>query len=185
METPMSDMESVREALDRAARTVTLRPERGQRVYRNVAAVGEGTKCLIEEAGRTLTLDVGKALGGHDAGPSPSMTLRSAMSGCVAIGIKQWAARRGVQVERVEVVLETDVDARGQLGVCEDAAPGFEGIRLMIAVTSPAPADVIKELVTTSLRYSPLIDVFVNPQSVDHRILVKAPDAPSELVETS
>ena len=171
----MSDMQSIKQALERAARTVTSRPERGQRVYRNVAAVGEGTGCSVQEAGHRLTLDVGKALGGKDAGPTPSMVLRSAMSGCVAIGVKQWAARYSVRIDQVEVVLETLVDARGQLGVCDDAAPGFEEIRLTIAVKSSAPREVIEEVIAASLRYSPLMDVFLAPQSVDHRVtLVKA-----------
>ena len=173
----MSDTQSIKQALDRAARTVTLRPERGQRVYRNVAAVGEGTLCRVEEAGRTLTLDVGKAVGGNDLGPTPSMVLRSAMSGCVAIGVKQWAARQCVPIDHVEVVLETDVDARGQLGLCGKAAPGFEGIRLTIAVSSPAPREVIEEVVTMSLKYSPLMDVFVNPQSVEHKVSLIASDS--------
>ncbi|MGP1395150.1 MAG: OsmC family protein [Inquilinaceae bacterium] len=174
----MSDMGSIKAALDRAVKTVTLRPERGQRVYRNRAAVSEGTLCHVEEAGHTLTLDVGKALGGNNAGPSPSMILRSAMSGCVAIGVKQWAARRGVSVDHVEAVLETDVDARGQLGVCDDAMPGFHGIRLLITVTSPAPLEVIENLVAASLKYSPLMDVFVRSQSVDHWVSVIGSDVP-------
>ena len=168
----MSDRQTIKQALDRANKTVTLRPERGQRVYRNVATVGAGLQCHVEEAGRRLTMDVGKALGGHDAGPSPSMILRSAMSGCVAMGVKQWAARRDVPIDRVEVVLETDVDARGQLGVRNDVAPGFSKIRLTIAVASPAPLEVIEDVVAASLRYSPLMDVFVNPQSVEHRVSV-------------
>lgn len=180
----MSDIITIKQALDRAAKTVTLRPERGQRVSRNVATVGEGTWCQVEEAGRTLTLDVGKALGGKDAGPSPSMILRSAMSGCVAIGVKQWAARRDVPIDHVEVVLETDVDSRGQLGVCDKTTPGFEGVRLTIAVTSPAPTAVIEDLVATSLKYSPLMDVFVNPQPVKHRTSVIRSDTPSRPAET-
>ena len=181
----MSDSQSIKQALDRAARTVTLRPERGQRVYRNVAVVGEGTQCKVEEAGQKLILDVGKAVGGNDTGPTPSMVLRSAMSGCVAIGVKQWAARRDVPVDQVEVALETDVDARGQLGVCGKTAPGFEGIRLTIVVTSSAPRAVIEELIADSLRYSPLMDVFLNPQSVDHRLAVIASDAGGRSTEDS
>lgn len=179
----MSGMQSIKQALDRAARTVTLRPERGQRVYRNVAAVSEGTLCHVEEAGRTLTLDVGKAVGGNDSGPTPSMVLRSAMSSCVAIGVKQWAARQDVPIDHVEVVLETDVDARGQLGLCGKAAPGFEGIRLTINVTSPAPLEVIEDLVAMSLKYSPLMDVFANPQPVEHQVSVTASNQGRQPIE--
>jgi uncharacterized OsmC-like protein len=179
----MSDIQSIKAALDRATKTVTLRPERGQRVYRNVATLGEGTCCQVDEAGRTLTLDVGKAIGGTDAGPSPSMILRSAMSGCVAIGIKQWAAKRGVLVDHVSVAVETDLDARGQLGVCDDITPGFLGIRLLITVTSPASQAAIEDLANLSLTYSPLMDVFVRPQVVDTKISVLGSNAPSEAGE--
>lgn len=165
----MSDLQ-IKQALERAAKTVSLRPERGQRVYRNVAIVGEGTQCLVEEAGRELIVDVGKALGGNDAGPTPSAVLRSALGGCVAIGVKLWAARHDVPVERVEVVLETDVDARGQLGVDAAVTPGFGAIRLEITVTSGAAAEVVEEVVEASLRASPLWDVFVNPQTIEPRV---------------
>ncbi|MDJ0513992.1 MAG: OsmC family protein [Methyloceanibacter sp.] len=166
----MSDRQQIKRALERAVRTVTLRPERGQRVYRNVAVVGEGTRAYVEEADRTLTVDVGKALGGNGSGPTPSMILRSAMSSCVAIGIKQWAARFDLSVDCVEVVFETEVDARGQLVVSDDAAPGFEETRLDIAVTSNASRAEIEKLVTQALAYSPLMDVFLRPQKVHHRV---------------
>lgn len=181
----MSDTKTIKQALARAERTVTLRPERGQRVYRNVAVVSEGTQCNVEEAGQKLTLDVGKAVGGNDTGPTPSMVLRSAMSGCLAIGVKQWAARRDVPIDLVEVELETDVDARGQLGVCGKAAPGFEGIRLTIVVTSSAPKAVIEEVIADSLKYSPLMDVFANPQSVEHQVTVIASDSDARSTEAS
>lgn len=181
----MSDMQTIKQALVRAERTVTLRPERGRRVYRNVAVVREGIQCNVEEADQKLTLDVGKAVGGNDTGPTPSMVLRSAMSGCVAIGVKQWAARRDVPIDCVEVELETDVDARGQLGVCGKTVPGFEGIRLRIAVTSSAPRAVIDEVIADSLKYSPLMDVFVNPQSVGHRVTVIAPGADGQSMKDS
>ena len=48
-------------------------------------------------------IDIPKSIGGDGEGPSPSMILRSAISSCVAIGVKQWAARHAVPVDRVEV----------------------------------------------------------------------------------
>lgn len=171
----MTDHQKIKDALDRASKTVTLRPERGQRVYRNVARISEGTVCHVEEASRTLVVDVGKALGGDDHGPNPSMILRTAMSTCVAIGIKQWGARADVSIDHVEVAVETDVDARGQLGVNDDITPGFEDVRLMIDITSSAPESKIAELVAQSLKYSPLIDVFAKPQTVRHETVVTSP----------
>lgn len=166
----MTDTLSIKAALARSERTLKLRPERGQRVYRNRAVALGGTECRVEEAGESLTVDVGKALGGRNAGPSPSMLLRSAMTSCVAIGITQWAARRDVALDRLEVALETDVDARGQFGLSRTASPSFEGIRLSVTVASPAPQAAVEAVIADSLRFSPLMDVFNNPQAIDCRV---------------
>jgi len=179
----MSDLPTIKQALERAVKTVALRPERGQRAYSNTATIDSGLLCHVEEADRSLTLDMPKALGGADAGPNPSMILRSAMSGCVAIGVKQFAARRDVPVDRIEVTVETDLDARGQLGVSEDITPGFGRTRLHIVVTSSSPAQVIQDIVEEAVKYSPLVDVFGRPQPLEHRISAIRPGAAAKSEE--
>lgn len=174
---PPSELDQIRDALVRAEKTVTLRPERGQRTYRNVALLTEGTLCHVEEGDRRLSMDVGKALGGNDDGPNPSMVLRSAISGCVAIGIKQWAARLGILIERIEVALETAIDARGQLGVCDEKTPGFEKSTLSILVVSTASKDDLERAIELSIRYSPVLEAFVNPQSYEFHLTVQNSDA--------
>ncbi|MEM0908386.1 MAG: OsmC family protein [Pseudomonadota bacterium] len=174
----MSAKNAIKAALERVEQLLTLKPERGQRVYRSIATSGEGTACVVEEGGHRLTLDVGKALGGADLGPSPSVMLRAAMSGCIAIGITQAAARRDVPIDGVTVVLETDVDARGQLGLADGIRPGFEAVRLVIDVISPADKDVVEQMVETSLRVSPLMDVFETPHPVVREVVVAAAGAP-------
>lgn len=162
----MNDDTGIREALERAVKTVTLRPERGQRIYRNTATSEADTCCMVEEADRSLIVDVGKAVGGKDAGPNPSMLLRSALSSCVAIGIRQWASRKRIPIGPIRVVLETDVDARGQLGVGENIVSGFTAMRLEIRLDSPADSGAIEGLVRESLVRSPLMDVICKSQPV-------------------
>ncbi|MEM9045418.1 MAG: OsmC family protein [Pseudomonadota bacterium] len=171
----MNGSTSIRAALERAARTVTLRPERGQRTYTNIARVQHGTCCTISEGNDRMVIDVPQALGGAGAGPSPSTVLRAAFTSCIAIGIKQSAARESVEVDAIEVRLETDVDARGQLGLADEITPGFLGIRLQIDVRTPADPSKLDDIIAKSLRYSPLLEVFANPQSVTHQIRVAPP----------
>ena len=45
----MASPEVIRQSLERAVETVTLRPNRGQRTYANVASIGEGTRCRVVE----------------------------------------------------------------------------------------------------------------------------------------
>ncbi|WCL53297.1 OsmC family protein [Gimibacter soli] len=155
-----------KETLQRAVQTVTLRPSHGQRTYVNTAIIESGTECWVEEAGHTMVIDAGKGLGGGTAGPTPSMIVRSALSSCVAIGIKLWAARTDVQIDHVSVLLETDTDARGILGIADNVTPGFTNCRLKINVVSPASRAEVDHAISLSLRYSPLMAIFQDGLSI-------------------
>ncbi|MEM8796178.1 MAG: OsmC family protein [Pseudomonadota bacterium] len=163
----MKDKEKIKAAFERAIQTVTLRPERGQRTYRNVARLTKGLQCRIEEDKQTLVVDAITALGGDNCGPSPVTLLRSALSSCVAMGIKQWAAKYDADMEEIVVVVETDVDARGQLGVSAEAAMGFEAVRIDVSITSSEPQATIDEVVKLSMTHSPLKEVFNLPIQID------------------
>jgi uncharacterized OsmC-like protein len=162
----MMSQEQIKAALERATRTVTQKPSVGQRVYVNTAVVEDGLTCVVKEKHHVMTADLPPSMGGEDRGPSPSALLRAALSSCVAMGVKMWAARRNVAIDRVEVTVETDVDARGQFGVADEITPGFEDVRIRIQVDSTAEAEVLRDIVETSLRYSPLMDVFRRTQTV-------------------
>jgi uncharacterized OsmC-like protein len=171
----MASQEEIKAALERASKTVALKPSVGQRVYVSTAVVEDGLACRVQEKDHLLTADLPPSVGGEDSGPSPSVLLRAALSSCVAMGVKMWAARKNVAVDRVEVRVETGVDARGQFGVSETIAPGFEGVRIHIRVESAAAPDLLGEIVETSLRFSPLMDAFRQALAVETRLSVGQP----------
>ena len=171
----MASQEDIKAALERAARTITLKPSVGQRVYTSTAVVENGLACRVEEKHHVMIADLPPSMGGDDSGPSPSALLRAALSSCVAMGVKMWAARRDIVIDRVEARVETDVDARGQFAVDEAVSPGFEGIRLHIRVDSAADPDLLREIVDTSLRFSPLMDAFRQAQAVETHLSVGQP----------
>ncbi len=170
----MASQDQIRAALKRASNTITLKPSVGQRVYVSTAVVEAGLACRIQEKTHTMTADLPPSMGGEDTGPSPSALLRAALSSCVAMGVKMWAARRDIDIRRVEARVETDVDARGQFGLCNDIAPGFGGVRINIAIDADAPAETLHEIVDASLRFSPLMDVFVKAQAVTTNVTFAA-----------
>lgn len=173
----MNPQSTIKSALERSVQVVSLKPARGQRTYTNVATVDVGTLCHTVEKDQEIIIDVGKAMGGEDAGPSPSTVLRAAFSSCLAIGIKLWASREDVAMDQITVTVETDVDARGQLGVCERVTPGFGAIRIEVSVQSNAPREAVERVIETSLRHSPLMDVFCNPQTIETALTVESPIA--------
>jgi uncharacterized OsmC-like protein len=163
----MASSKEIKAALDRAADMVGARPAVGQRVYVSTAVVEEGLACRVQEKDHLIITDLPSSMGGENLGPSPSALLRAALSSCVAMGVKMWAARCGVPIDRVEVRVETGVDARGQFGVADEVTPGFESFRTSIDIASPAAADRVAEIVETSLRFSPLIDALRQSQAIE------------------
>ena len=168
----MMSQDQIKAALERANRTITQKPSVGQRVYVNTAVVENGLTCRVQEKHHVMTADLPPSMGGQDLGPSPSALLRAALSSCIAMGVKMWAARRDVAIDRVEVTVETDVDARGQFGVADEVTPGFEDVRIRIHIDSAADAALLNEIVETSFRYSPLMDAFRRAQAVATHLTV-------------
>lgn len=153
----MQTKKTPKAALDRTLKVLSERPEFGQRTHIASATLKEGMTCKADAKDFEIVTDVPKAMGGDAHGPSPGTLLRCAMASCVAIGIKSWAIRSDLDVMRVDVRFEADVDARGELGLDESVSPGFEAGRLFIQVVSHEAPVALKALIRTSLRYSPLM----------------------------
>lgn len=154
----MKSPSEIKTALDRAANMIEAKPAIGQRAYSSVATVASGLTCSITEKEWTFASDTPEAMGGENGAPSPSTLFRAAVASCVAMGIKMWAARKTVPIDHVEVCFRTDVDARGQFGVCDEVAAGFEQASLSICVVSEAAEEDVRATIAASLKYSPMID---------------------------
>lgn len=172
----MPSVQETKKALDRAVKVVTKSPSRGQRINKNVATIAAGTFCRMKEKDHVLTADVSQSMGGENLAPSPGVMLRSALTGCVAIGIKMWAARMDIPVTFVKVTLEADVDAQGQLGIDEKVAPGFEELRLEIIVQSPSDKCDVNKMINKSLKYSHVLDAFMNPNIIKTAVIIENSD---------
>ena len=86
-----------------------------------------------------------------------------------------WAARLGIPIEGVEVEVQADFDARGELGV-GGVTPGYREVRRVIRIDSPAPEEVVLDLVDTAERHSPYLDVFARAQSLRRVVHIAQPE---------
>jgi uncharacterized OsmC-like protein len=152
--------EDLRETLERNARAVALRPSIGQRTSRTRVRLQPGLACTISEGRWTLTAGVGEKGGGSDAGPSPGVLGRGALGSCLAVGYAGWAARLGVEIDSLEVVVEADYDTRGELGVSDDVIPGYQQVRYIVHIASRAPAADVQRVLDAADKYSPYRDIF-------------------------
>lgn len=134
--------------------------------------VEEGLACNVAQGKFRATLDLGPGMGGDAAGPSPGFHARAAIVGCVAIAIKMLAAREGVRLEAVDVVIETDFDDAALMGLGTGSAAPVE-TRIAIAVQSPASPEIVQQIVDRALAADPWFLALRDPQIVKTSLSVQ------------
>src|SRR5437868_3834301 len=72
--------------------------------------------------GMSIHTDMPKSVGGTDQSPSPGWLLRAAQASCLATLIAMRAAQQGIELGRIEVVVDSESDDRGILGL-DDSVP--------------------------------------------------------------
>ena len=128
-------------SLERNARAVQLKPSVGQGTAVTKIRLHPGLRCDVEEGAWKFTVGMSEKYGGTNAGPNPGVYGRAAVGSCLAVGYGLWAARLGVQIDALDVEIQADYDARGELGVSDDVRPGYLAMRYIVTVESPAPAE--------------------------------------------
>ena len=171
----MTGSTTIREALERNARAVQLKPSVGQGTAVTKIRLYPGLRCDVEEGAWKFTVGMSEKYGGTNAGPNPGVYGRGAVGSCLAIGYGLWAARLGVQIDALEVEVQADYDARGELGVSDDVRPGYLAMRYIVTVESPASAEDIMRVLDTADRYSSWRDDISNgvPLTREVRIPVR------------
>ncbi|OFW07714.1 MAG: hypothetical protein A3H96_02795 [Acidobacteria bacterium RIFCSPLOWO2_02_FULL_67_36] len=164
--------DAIREALERNAKAVALRPSIGQKTGRTTVRLKPGLECELEDGPWKLTVGVGPASGGSNAGPGPGTLGRGALGSCLAIGYAMWAARLHVPIDSLAVEVQADYDTRGELGVSDDVPPGYTQVRYIVTIESPAPESDVRKVIATADKYSPYRDVFARANDIRRELRI-------------
>ncbi len=170
------DQVAIREIAERNVRLLAAKPDRGHLSCATRARLAGGLRCEIEEGPWRLAADMPAKVGGDDSAPTPGVLGRGALAGCLTIGIAAWAARLGVPLESVEVEVQTDFDARGELGM-GDVPPGYQEVRYIVSIASPAPRYELDRLLAMAERHSPYLDIFGRAIALKRALRVNGKEA--------
>lgn len=167
----MADATTIRQIAERHVELLARRPDRGLLTCRTRARRAAGLRCEIEEGAWRLAADMPAKVGGDNSAPTPGVLGRAALASCLVVGVTTWSARLGIEVGAVEVEVETDFDARGELGMGQ-IEPGYSIVRCRISLESPASRGEIDHLLELVERHSPYLDVFGRaiPISCTHHV---------------
>lgn len=91
--------------------------------------------------------------GGEDGLACSGDVLLAALAACQEITIRMVAAAMRIELDKLELSVEGDLDFRGTMGVDPEAPVGFQRIRTRVALTADAPEDRLERLVQRAERY--------------------------------
>jgi len=95
--------------------------------------------------GATVHTDMPTSVGGRGAGPSPGWLLRAAQASCLATLIAMRAAQLGVECGPIEVVVDSESDDRGILGIDDSipSGPLSSRARVQVSVAGSSLEDLV------------------------------------------
>lgn len=169
--------EEIRAAHARRVAIVGARPERAVGTAVTTATVTNGLTCEVEEGPYRLVVDMPERWGGNGRGPNPGVYGRAALASCLAMSYVQWAAAWDLPIDRLEVEVEADYDARGELGVDDDVTPAYTQVRYTVRVETEAPEEEVRRVFDHADEKCPYLHVWSDPLDVRRELEVSPPTA--------
>jgi uncharacterized OsmC-like protein len=123
------------------------------------------------------SVDIGRAVydaqahagvGGAGTAACSGDLLLGALAACAQLTCQMVAAAMGIDVERIEVTADGDLDLRGTLGLARDVPVGFQTIRLRFDVTAPgASEEELEALREKAERYCVVLQTLASPPQIE------------------
>jgi uncharacterized OsmC-like protein len=149
----------IREAIEKVSQVLAEKPEKAR--VRNAPATAslvEDLKCQVKgPAGETFQTDMPAGVGGGATAPTPAWLLRAALASCNATCIAMRAAKRGVNLAKLEVTVSSESDNRGMLGLDEHVSAGLQNLRVHVRISAPGTSpEELAELARWGCSHSPV-----------------------------
>jgi uncharacterized OsmC-like protein len=162
----------VAKALARLEAALEQRRDFGRVTSRSTTTLVQGLRCSTAEGVHVMSTDLPAALGGEGTAPSPSCLIRAALGSCLAMGYRLRAARRGIQLGAIRVVVESDSEISGL--VLGESPPGFSELRVHVEIETDELPEVVRQLIDEADRRSPMLDVVQQSNHVRRSLAVEA-----------
>lgn len=113
-----------------------------------------------------LTVDEPPTLGGTDRGPNPVELVLAALGTCQEITYRLYADAMGIPLNGVSVRVDGNLDICGFFGADDRVRPGYQDIRAVVTLDSPAPEADLQRLKDAVDRHCPVLDIIRNATPV-------------------
>jgi uncharacterized OsmC-like protein len=153
-------MAELREAIEGAVRYLSEHPDEAR--YTDSAATAvliDGLRVEVHGPGtERLVTDMPSGIGGRGEEPSPGWLFRAATASCVATTVAMQAAREDISLSSLEVVVDSESDDRGILGIDEAVPSGPLGMRIQVSARAEGREDQVRDVVERGTARCPVCD---------------------------
>ena len=154
-------IENVRKSMEGAIEYLNQHPREAR--YTDTAAtatIEETLRChALAPDGTAIKSDMPSSVGGGGAAPSPGWLMRAALANCDATLIAMRAAQVGIRLTELEVVVDSESDDRGLLGMDDSVPAGPLSMRTRIRIAAEgASEEILREIIQWAEKHSPVAD---------------------------
>jgi uncharacterized OsmC-like protein len=131
------------------------------------AEAGKVRIAIDSPAGVEIDIGAHASVGGTDDTGCSGDYLLAALAGCYEVTLRLVAAASGLTINRLDLRVEGDWDARGTLGLDRDVAVGLTGIRVLVNLEADGPEDRLARLETLADQFCVVTQTLVQPPQVE------------------
>jgi uncharacterized OsmC-like protein len=106
------------------------------------------------------------AVGGYDDAPCSGDLLMTAYAACQEITLRLVATAMGIDLQKLELTVTGEWDARGTLGLDRAVPVGYSKIHTAIKVVSSSPEESVRKLLERYERYCVVGATLRNPAEI-------------------
>jgi uncharacterized OsmC-like protein len=141
-----------------------LEPSKAQITLTARGSDSEGvTSCSVDIGRMIYEAQAHPGVGGPGTGACSGDLLLGALAACAQLTCQMVATAMGIETERIETIVEGDLDLRGTLGIDREVGAGFSAIRLRFEIEAPnASAEELDSLHQKAERYCTVFQTLAN-----------------------
>ncbi len=124
------------------------------------ATLEEGLHFRIVDANANAVFsDMPASVGGGGAAPSPAWLMRAGLASCAATLIAIQAAREGLQLTQLEVLVDSESDDYGILGMDSSVPAGPLSVKVKVRIAAKGANETkLREIVKWGVEHCPVAD---------------------------
>lgn len=128
-----------------------------------------------DETGAAWDVSAHALAGGDGELPCSGDLFLASLAACQEITIRMVASAMGIELTKLELTVEGDMDFRGTMGIDKETPVGFATVRVHVAIEADAPEDRLQRLVQRAEQYCVVSATLKNPPAVEMTTSVNEP----------